>query len=86
MMNLEHEAVELRFGKRVRPFELNRVLCRKDEERRFERIGPSLHRDALLLHRLEQRRLSLRWRPVDFVGQQDVREDRTRHEDHVAPA
>ena len=33
-------------------------------------------RHRLLLHRLEQRALNLRRRPIDFVGQHDVREDR----------
>ena len=31
--DLEHEAVELRFGQRVRAFLLDRVLRREDEER-----------------------------------------------------
>ena len=33
-------------------------------------------RDLPLLHRLEQRALHLRGRPVDLVGQDEVREDR----------
>ena len=35
-----------------------------------------LDRHLLLLHRLEKRRLRLRRRPVDLVGEHDVREDR----------
>ena len=45
-----------------------------------------LDRDAVLLHRLEQRRLRLRRRAVDFVGEHDVREDRPRREHHLPPA
>ena len=40
----------------------------------------------VLLHRLEQRRLRLRRRPVDLVGQQDLREDRPFHEAKAAVA
>ena len=36
----------------------------------------------MLLHRFEQRCLSLRRRPVDFVRQQHVGEDRSLHEHH----
>ncbi len=34
----------------------------------------------ILLHRLEQRRLGLRRRAVDLVGEEDLREDRPLHE------
>ena len=40
----------------------------------------------MLLHRLEQRRLRFRRRAVDLVGKNDVGEDRTGREDHLAPA
>ena len=40
----------------------------------------------MLLHRLEQRRLRLRRRAVDFVGQHDVGEDRTGREHHLPAA
>ena len=86
MMVVEHEAIELRFGQRIRAFELDRVLRREDVERLVERIGPPLDRDAVLLHRLEQRRLRLGRRAVDFVGEDDVREDRPRREHHLPPA
>ena len=38
------------------------------------------HRAGVLLHGFEQRRLRLRGRPVDFVGEQNVGEDRALHE------
>ena len=81
--DVEHEPVELRFGQRIRAFELDRVLRREDVERLLELERLALHRDAMLLHRLEQRRLRLRRRAVDFVGQHDVREDRSGREHHV---
>ena len=42
--------------------------------------------DLLLLHRFEQRGLRLRRRAVDFVGQDDVGEDRPRQEPELARA
>ena len=84
--DVEHEAIELRFGQRIRAFELDRVLRREHVERLFELIGAALNGDAMLLHRLEQRRLRLRRRAVDFVGEQDVAEDRPGREHHLPPA
>src|SRR5205823_13765030 len=74
---LHQEAVELRFRQRVRTDVLDRVLRRDDEERIGQRQAVLLDRDHPLAHRLEQRRLRLRRGPVDLVGEEDVREDRT---------
>ena len=84
--DVEHEAVELGFRQGIRAFELDRVLRREDEERLVERVGAALNRDAVLLHRFEERRLGFRRRAIDFVGQHDVREDRARREDHLTAA
>ena len=46
----------------------------------FERVGLAFERHLSLLHRLEQRRLRLRRRPIDLVGEQDVGEHRARNE------
>ena len=58
--------------------------------RREERIGQAarltVDRDAPLAHRLEQGRLRLRRRPVDLVGEDDVREQRARTELEAALA
>ena len=78
--DVEHEAIELRFGQRIGAFELDRILRRQHEERPIERIGPPGGGDVVLLHRLEQRRLRLRRRAVDLVGQDDLREQRPLHE------
>ncbi len=74
--DVEHEAIELRFGQRVSALELDRVLRREHEERLLEWIGPAGRGDVILLHRFEQRGLRLRRRAVDLVGQDDLREDR----------
>ena len=82
-VDLEHEAIELRFGQRIRALELDRVLRRQHEERRRQRPRLAERRHAPFLHRFEQRRLRLRRRAVDFVGQQQVGEDRAGVEDEL---
>ena len=84
--DVEHEAIELGLGQRVRAFELDRVLRREDVERLLELIGAALDRHAVLLHRFEQRRLRLGRRPVDLVRQDDVGEDRSGREHHLPAA
>ena len=74
--DLQHEAIELRFGQRVRAFLLDRVLRRQHEERLGQRVGLVADRDLALLHRLEQRALHLGRRAVDLVGEDEVGEDR----------
>src|SRR4028119_1714075 len=53
----EHEAVELAFGERVRPLELERVLGREHQERRRERVGDAVDGDFGRIHCLEERAL-----------------------------
>src|SRR2546423_7757020 len=45
------------------------------------RAAAPVDRHLPLLHRLEQRRLRLGRRPVDFVREEDLREDGSRDED-----
>ena len=60
---LEEEAVELRFGKRIGSFLLERVLRRHHEERLFELADLPAGRHLLFLHRFEQvRSASWAWR------------------------
>ncbi len=68
----EEEPVELRLGERERPFELDRVLGRDDEERVRELVGRLIDGDLALLHRLEEARLCARRRAVDLIDQDDV--------------
>ena len=75
-VDLEHEPIELRFGKRIGAFELDRILRRQHEERIGQRPRLAERRHAPFLHRLEQRRLGLGRGAVDLVGQQQVGEDR----------
>jgi hypothetical protein len=76
----QEEAVELRLGQRERALLLDRVLGRDQEKRRRQPPRRAIHRDLMLGHRLEQRRLRLRHRTIDLIDEQDVREDRARPE------
>ncbi len=84
-IDLQQEAVELRLGQRVGAFLLERVLRRQHVERLGQRMILPGDRDAAFLHRLQQRRLRARARAVDFVGHQQLAEDRTRNEAERAP-
>ena len=85
-LDVEHEAVELGFGQRVGAFLLDRVLRGDGEERIGERIGRLADGRLAFLHRLQQRGLGLGRRAVDFVGQQQVGEDRPFDEAERPPA
>src|SRR5207237_1318207 len=74
--HLQHEAIELRLREGVGAFLLDRVLRRQDKERLPQIEGLPADRHLLFLHRLEQRRLHLGGRPIDLVGEHQVREQR----------
>jgi hypothetical protein len=73
----EEETVELRFGQRIRAFLLDRVLRREHGERLRKRTGFAARRHLQFLHGFEERGLRLRRRAVDFVGEHEVRVDRS---------
>ena len=74
----------MRFGQRIRAFHLNRVLRGEDEERFLQRVADSGGRDLMLLHCFEQRGLGLGRRAIDFIGEDDVGEDRASNELQLA--
>ena len=80
------EPVELRLGQLVRAFVLDRVVGREHHERRRQPPGLAVHADLALAHRLKQRGLGLRRRPVDLVGQQELGEHRAGPEHHLRVA
>ncbi len=84
--DVEHEAVELGLGQGIGALELDGVLRGEDEEGLLQGVGPALHGDPVLLHRLEQGRLGLGRGPVDLVGEEHVGEHRAGGEHHLAPA
>ncbi len=74
--DVEHEAVKLRFGQRIGPFLLDRVLRGQDEERIRELVPLAADGHLPFLHGLEQGGLRLGGRAVDLVGQDDIGENR----------
>ena len=78
--HLEHEAVLLHFGQRIRAFLFDRVLRGKNKERRLQRMPNAAHGHLPFLHRFEQGRLRLRRSAVDFVRENDIREQWAAHE------
>ncbi len=79
-LDVEQEAVELRFGQRIGPFLLQRVLRGQHEERRGQRVHLAAGGDLPLLHRFEHGGLRLGRRAVDLVGQEHVGEERAGQE------
>ncbi len=77
---VQHEAVELRFGERIRAFLLNRVLRSEHKERRIERTGLPACGNVALLHGLKERRLRFGRGTVDLIRQNDVGEDGSLYE------
>ena len=61
---------------RVRALLVDRVLRRKHQEHHLQRVRVVSNCDLALLHGLEQGALDLGRRAVDFVGKDEVGEDR----------
>ncbi len=76
---LEHEAVELCFGERVRALLLDGVLRGEHEEWLRESVRLACRRHRVLLHGLQEGGLRLGRRAVDLVGEHRVGEDGTLH-------
>jgi len=74
--NLEEEAIQLRFGQWIRAFLVNRVLRCHDEERFGELAEFAARSDLFFLHGFEHGGLGLGRGAIDFVGEDEVREDR----------
>ncbi len=70
------KAVELRLWKLVGTFEFDGILGRNDEKVIGERIGRAFDGDLVLGHRLEQSGLGSWGGAVDFIGEEDVAEQR----------
>ena len=78
--DVEHEAIELGLRQRICAFLLDRILGGENEQRTVQGVTDAADRDLVFLHGLEQGGLSLGRRPVDLVGQENVREDRAVNE------
>ncbi len=84
--NLEEETVELRFGQWIRAFLINRVLRGHDEEGFGELAKFAAGSDLFFLHGFEHGGLGLGRGAIDFVGEDEMREDRAALELKFAPA
>src|ERR1700730_4567151 len=56
---------------------LPRILCSDHQEWLWQRVRARVHRDLAFVHGLEQGRLRFGGGSVDFIGQQDVGENRS---------
>ncbi len=74
--DLEQETVELGFRELIGAFLVDRVLGGQHEERFGQRIGAVAEGDLALLHGFQQGGLHLGGGAVDFVGEDQVVEDR----------
>ena len=79
-LDQEHEPIELGLGQGIRPSCSIGFCVASTRNGVVKGKGLADHGHVVFLHRLEHRRLGLRWGPVDLVGQYDVREDRPVHE------
>ncbi len=73
----EHETVNLRFGQRIGAFLLNRILRGQNQERFFQFESLFADGDLFFLHCFEQGALHLGGRAIDFVGQNQIRKNRS---------
>ena len=85
-IDLQQKAVELGLGQRIGTLLLQRVLGRQHMERRGHIIAHPRHRDVMLLHRLQQRRLGLGAGAIDLVSHQQLGKHRPFHEPEAATA
>lgn len=85
-VDLEEESVELGLRDGIRALEFDRVLRGEHEERIGQGARLAEERDGMFLHGFEHGGLRLRRRAVDFVGEQDVREDRSFDESEGSPS
>ena len=85
-VDLQQEPVELGLGQRIGAFLLQRVLGRQHMKRPRQRMILAGDRDPAFLHRLQQRRLGARARPVDLVRHQQLAEHRPRDKAERAPS
>ena len=68
-LQLEHEAVNLRFRQRVGAFVFDGILRGQHEERLLQLERSLANRDLLFLHRFQQGALHLGRGAIDLIGQ-----------------
>src|SRR5690625_996595 len=73
----------LTLRKRKSPLIIDRILSRKNHKRFTDRVGAAIGRNFSAIHHLQQARLRLRSRAVDFVRQNNIGKDRTAPENKL---
>ena len=76
-LELEHEAIDLRLGQGIGSFLFNWILGGENQERFLQFEGLIADGDLFFLHGLEQRTLNLGRGAVDFIGQNEIGEERS---------
>ena len=74
--HVEHEAIELRLGQRVRAFLLDGILCRQHKQRTRQRIPHTADGHLILLHGFQEGTLDFRRGSVNLISQDDISENR----------
>ena len=74
--DLHQEAVELGFRQRIGAFHLDGILRGHHQKRRFQKMRGGSAGDGVLLHGFKQGALRLGRGAIDFVGQDQVGENR----------
>ena len=74
--HIEHEAIELRFRQRIGAFLFNGILRCQSKKRIRQIVCVRPDSDMSFLHGFQQSSLGLWRRTIDFVGQQNVGEQR----------
>ena len=78
--HFHQKAIHLRFRQRIGAFLFDRVLRRDHDEQFRQRMAVAGHGDLPFFHGFQQRRLDFRRCAVDFVGEDQVAEQRARLE------
>ncbi len=74
--DVEQEAVQLRLGERVGSLLLDRVLRCHDEKKGRQGARLVTHTDLTFAHGFQERALHFCRCPIDFIGEDEVAEDR----------
>ncbi len=75
-LNSEKETVDLRFRQRIRTGKFSGILCGKDHERLWQRMGDAVYSHLMFFHDLQKRTLGFRTGPVNLICQKNLGHDR----------
>ena len=79
-LDAHQKTIQLRFRKRISSMMFDRILRGDDQKRLRQRMSFSVHGNLRFVHGFEQRGLRARRGAIDFIGENDIREERARTE------